>query len=67
MPRVKADSASTMLDTGLSLALGLAQPKTKQSQPRLNLPPGVMERKDSEYGKAMLLDLGRRSWDTQWL
>jgi acetyl esterase/lipase len=59
--QVKTNLVSIVLVTGLSLAVSLAQPNTKQPQRRFPLPPGLKVLKDSEYGnasgRAMLLDL----------
>ena len=68
---MKANLVSIALVTGLSLTASLVQPTTTRPQVRSSLPPGVEALKDLEYGKgsgrAMLLDLGHRSWDTQKL
>jgi len=61
MRRVKAILVSTVLMTGLSLTLSLAQPSANQPPREFPLPPGVKVLKDLEYGRAsgraMLLDL----------
>ncbi len=58
---MKTNLLSIGLVTGLGLALGVAQPATKQAQRGISLPPGVKALKDLEYGKAsgraMRLDL----------